>query len=51
MDQPLRPAIEPFVWILEKIVWHGEGHGEGHCEGKVFKTDGAFCVSDPCEAQ
>ncbi len=47
MTQPVRPEIELFAWLIKNIIWHGEG-----CrEGKVFKTHGAFYVSDPYEAR
>jgi len=45
MTEPTRPEIEPFAWLLEKIIWHGEGYRGG----KVFKTSGTFYVSDPYE--
>jgi hypothetical protein len=43
MGEPTRPEIEPFVWLLEKLFWHGDGYrGEN-----VFKTHGVFFVPDP----
>jgi len=45
MTEPTRAEIEPFVWLLEKIIWHGEGYRDG----KVFKTNGMFYVPDPYE--
>ena len=47
MTGPTRPEIEPFVWLLEKVVWHGEGSREG----KGFKTYGTVYVPDPYEAR
>jgi hypothetical protein len=47
MTEPTRPEIEPFAWLLEHIIWRGEG-----CrDGKVFKTYGTFYVSDPYDAR
>jgi len=42
MTEPTRKEIEPFVWLLEKFIWHGQGYREG----KVFATHGTFYVSD-----
>ena len=42
MTEPTRPEIEPFVWLLEKLIWHGEGHRGG----KVFPTHGTCYVPD-----
>ena len=39
--------VEPFSWLLERIIWHGEGHRDG----KVFKTHGAVYVPDLYEAR
>jgi len=47
MDKPTRPEIEPFVWLLERIIWHGEGHRDG----KVFRTHGVVYVPDLYEAR
>lgn len=43
MTEPTRGEIEPFVCLLEKVIWHGEGHREG----KVFRTHGTVYVPDP----
>jgi hypothetical protein len=42
MTEPTRKEIEPFVWLLEKFIWHGQGYREG----KVFATHGTVYVSD-----
>ena len=47
MTEPKRSEIEPFVCLLENIIWHGEGYREG----RVFKTHGVFYVSDPYETR
>ena len=45
MDGLTRPEIEPFVWLLEKVVWHGSG-----CrDGKDFPTHSTVYVPDPYE--
>jgi hypothetical protein len=43
MTEPTRKEIEPFYWLLEKNIWHGEGYRDG----KIFKTWGTVYVSDP----
>lgn len=43
MTEPTRPEIEPFVRLLENIIWRGEGYRDG----KVFKTHGTVYVPDP----
>lgn len=40
MTEPTRSEIEPFVWLLEKFIWHGDGHRAG----TVFKTHGTCYV-------
>ncbi|MCJ7543138.1 MAG: DUF3800 domain-containing protein [Phycisphaerae bacterium] len=45
MVLPTRPEIEPFVSLLERSMWHGDGYREG----KVFKTHGIVYVPDPYE--
>jgi hypothetical protein len=45
MTEPTRPEIEPFAWLLESIIWHGEGYRDR----KVFKTHGTVYVPDPYE--
>jgi hypothetical protein len=45
MTEPTRKEIEPFVWLLEKIIWHGEGYRAQ----EVFKTHGVVYVPDPYE--
>lgn len=42
MTEPIRKEIEPFVWLLERIVWHGDGYRSD----KVFKTHGTVYVPD-----
>ncbi|MDI9432018.1 MAG: DUF3800 domain-containing protein [Planctomycetota bacterium] len=45
MSQPTRLEIEPFVWLLEKAVWHGSG-----CrDGRDFATHGVIYIPDPYE--
>ncbi|MBN1362429.1 MAG: DUF3800 domain-containing protein [Sedimentisphaerales bacterium] len=45
MDRSTRPEIEPFVWLLEKVMWHGSG-----CrDGKGFATHSTVYVPDPYE--
>ena len=43
MTKPTRPEIESFAWLVERIVWRGEGYRDG----KVFKTQGICFVPDP----
>ena len=43
MTEPSRPEIEPFVWLLGHIIWHGQGYREGD----VFDTHGVVYVPDP----
>jgi hypothetical protein len=43
MTAATRPEIEPFVAILEKTIWHGDGYRDG----RVFKTHGTVYVPDP----
>lgn len=43
MTQPTRNEIEPFVWLLERAIWYGDGYRDG----KVFKTYGTVYVPDP----
>lgn len=43
MTEPSRKEIEPFVWLLKKLVWHGQGHREG----MAFPTHGVVYVPDP----
>ncbi len=38
MTEATRAEIEPFVWLLGKFMWHGDGERGG----KVFKTHGVF---------
>ncbi len=45
MDRPTRPEIEPFVWLLGKVMWHGSGYRDG----KVFATHSTVYVPDPYE--
>ena len=47
MTEPTRPEIEPFAWLLERLIWHGEGYREG----EVFKTHSVVYVPDPYEAR
>lgn len=47
MTEPTREEIEPFVWLLQKMIWHGDGYrGE-----QVFKTHGVVHVPDPYEGR
>lgn len=43
MSEPTRKEIVPFVWLLEKIIWSGDGWRDG----KTFKTQGVVFVPDP----
>ena len=43
MTEPTRKEIEPYVLLLEKSIWHGDGYRDGH----VFKTHGTVYVPDP----
>lgn len=47
MTEPKRAEVEPFVWLLEKLIWHGDGYRDG----KVFKTHGTVYVPDPYTAR
>jgi hypothetical protein len=47
MTQGTRKEIEPFVRLLEKVIWHGDGHRDG----KVFRTHGTVYVPDPYTAR
>jgi hypothetical protein len=47
MTEPTRSEIEPFAWLLERVIWHGEGYRDG----QVFKTHGVVYVSDPYDAR
>ena len=47
MAEPTRKEIEPFVWLLESIIWHGDGYRDG----KVYKTHGTVYVPDPYTAR
>ena len=43
MIQPTRPEVEPFVRLIEKSIWHGDGHRDSN----VFRTHGTVYVPDP----
>lgn len=47
MTQPTRPEIEPFVRLIEKSIWHGDGYRDGN----VFRTHGTVYVPDPYSAR
>jgi len=47
MSEPTRKEIEPFVWLLDRIIWRGEGYRDG----QVFKTHGVVYVPDPYAAR
>ncbi|MBN1941938.1 MAG: DUF3800 domain-containing protein [Phycisphaerae bacterium] len=47
MTEPTRPEIEPFVWLLEKCIWQGDGYRDGN----IFHTYGTCYVSDLYEAR
>jgi hypothetical protein len=47
MAEPTRKEIEPFVSMLERNVWHGDGYRSG----KVFKTHSMVYVPDPYTAR
>lgn len=42
MSEPTRPEIEPFVSLLKKSFWHGDGYRDG----RTFRTHGTFYVPD-----
>lgn len=43
MTEPKRPVIEPFYWLLEGLIWRGDGYRGG----QVFRTHGVVYVPDP----
>lgn len=43
MAEPVRKEIEPFVWLLERVIWHGEGYRDG----TTFRSHGTVYVPDP----
>ena len=45
MNEITRPEIEPFVYLLEKAIWHGSGYREG----RDFSTHSTVYVPDPYE--
>ena len=47
MSEPIRAEIEPFCWLMEHLLWHGQGYGDG----KTFATHGVFYVPDPYMAR
>jgi hypothetical protein len=47
MIQPTRPEVEPFVRLIEKSIWHGDGHRDGN----FFRTHGTVYVPDPYSAR
>ncbi|MCC6579348.1 MAG: DUF3800 domain-containing protein [Phycisphaeraceae bacterium] len=47
MAEAKRQEIEPFVWLMEHFIWHGDGYREG----KIFKTHGVVYVPDPYTAR
>ncbi|MCC5831200.1 MAG: DUF3800 domain-containing protein [Phycisphaeraceae bacterium] len=47
MTEPTRPEIEPFVRIMKKAFWHGDGYRDG----KTFTTYGTFFVPDLYDAR
>ncbi len=47
MTGATRPEIKPFVQIIEKSIWHGDGYREGN----VFRTHGTVYVPDPYSAR
>lgn len=47
MTQPTRSEIKPFVRLIEKSIWHGDGYRDGN----VFRTHGTVFVPDPYSAR
>lgn len=47
MTESTRPEIKPYVELIEKSIWHGDGYREGH----VFRTHGTVYVRDPYSAR
>jgi hypothetical protein len=47
MTRPSRKEVEPFVTLLNKVIWHGDGYRDG----KVFRTHGTVYVPDPYTAR
>ena len=47
MSKPTRPEIEPFVQLLERAIWRGDGYRDG----RVFKTHGTVFIPDPYTAR
>ncbi|MCL4743467.1 MAG: DUF3800 domain-containing protein [Phycisphaerales bacterium] len=47
MTEPTREEIEPFVWLIEKFIWHGDGYRDG----RTFRTHGTCYVPDLYEAR
>ena len=47
MTEATREEIEPFVWLIEKFIWHGEGYRDG----RTFRTHGTCYVPDLYEAR
>jgi len=47
MTEPIRDEIEPFVWLIVKFIWHGDGYREG----RTFRTHGTCYVPDLYETR
>jgi len=47
MTEPTRRDIEPFAWLVERLIWHGDGYRDG----ETFKTHGVVYVPDLYEAR
>jgi hypothetical protein len=47
MTQPTRKEIEPFAWLVKRLMWHGEGYRDG----ATFPTHGVVYVPDPYETR
>jgi hypothetical protein len=47
MQEPTRPEIVPFVWLLEPLIWHGQGYRDR----EVFDTHSVVYVRDPYESR
>ena len=47
MTGATRKEIEPFAWLIGRLIWHGEGYRGG----EVFKTHGVVYVPDPYDTR
>jgi hypothetical protein len=47
MVEPTRPEIQPYAWLLEHLIWHGQGY-RGQ---EVYSTHSVVYVADPYQAR